>query len=114
MKFTKNNRSSINRKNRRERIKNAKIKGDHKDSEWQDMKDFFEQTCCKCFGDSGIKFVEKDHIIPLYQGGSNHIRNLQPLCAKCNAGKGNSREDLRIHLAKYLGKKLPENYKNPY
>lgn len=112
--FNKDDGKKRNRRLRRERLKRARSKGTHSDEEWNDMKEFFDHTCVNCFGESGIDYVEKDHIIPLYQGGSDHIRNLQPLCAKCNSGKGNSREDLRGYLAKHLGKKLPDNYKNPY
>ena len=30
---------------------------------------------------------EVDHIIPLYQGGNNHIKNLQALCRNCHGKK---------------------------
>lgn len=99
---------------RRKREKLAKSKGDHSIEEWERMKSFFDNTCANCFGEKGLKFVEKDHIIPLYQGGSNSIKNIQPLCAKCNCGKGSDTSDLRPRLAKYLGKELPENYKGAY
>ena len=32
-------------------------------------------------------WCEVDHIIPLWKGGTNHARNLQPLCAECHARK---------------------------
>lgn len=113
MEFSRSDKNK-NRRLRRERFKKAKMRGDHSYDEWKEMMDFFEYTCVNCFGESGLKYVEKDHIIPLYQGGSNHIRNIQPMCAKCNAGKGDSSKDLRPVLSKRLGKKLPDNYKNPF
>lgn len=103
-----------NRQKRAIRLKAAKEKGNHTNSEWNEMLEFFEYTCCSCFGEKGYSFVEKDHIIPLYQSGSNHIRNLQPLCSGCNASKGADTTDLRPKLAYRLGKVLPELYTNPF
>jgi len=96
------------------RLKAAKEKGDHTKDEWIQMLEFFNYTCCACLGDRGYLNVEKDHIIPLYQFGSNHIRNLQPLCAGCNSSKGSDSSDWRPQLADHLGKELPELYTNPF
>ena len=38
--------------------------------------------------DRRYKFVwTKDHILPLNQGGTDEIENIQPLCYQCNFGK---------------------------
>ena len=78
------------------------------------MKEFFNSTCVICFGESGLINVEKDHIIPLYKGGSNSIQNIQPLCALCNSRKGYNTTDYRPYLAYHLNKILPNDYKNPF
>lgn len=47
------------------------------------------------YGDHGDRSSEHgweiDHIVPLSQGGSDHITNLQPLHWENNAAKGDSR-----------------------
>lgn len=47
----------------------------------------FGGRCVRC-GLSGYH-LDRDHIIPRYKGGSDSIRNIQPLCAWCNASKDN-------------------------
>lgn len=75
-----------NARNRRLRMIAAREKGHHTKAEWEEMKAFFDDRCVRC----GIPscWIEKDHIIPIYQGGSDSIKNLQPLCHTCNRQKG--------------------------
>lgn len=106
----KNRHSKI----RYNRIQYSRSMGTHSKDEWAQMKDFFLNKCCRCQGNSGITSVAKDHVISVYSGGSDSIRNLQPLCYKCNSSKGRKTEDYRPMMAHLIGKDLPELYKNPY
>jgi 5-methylcytosine-specific restriction endonuclease McrA len=49
--------------------------------------------CAHCGRSLTIKNMHVDHILPRLHGGSDEIPNLQPLCEKCNLGKGAFRED---------------------
>ena len=87
---------------RRERENEAA--GSHTKEEWDEMVAVY--GCCLI---CGSKNIVKDHIIPLYQGGSNCITNLQPLCRSCNSRKGPDRTDHRVGLAKTLAKWLADD-----
>lgn len=76
---------------RSERLAAARKKGTHKPEEWQALMEFCGFNCVRC----GAHGVVKDHIQPIYQGGSDSIENLQPLCRGCNASKGADTSDLR-------------------
>jgi 5-methylcytosine-specific restriction endonuclease McrA len=43
--------------------------------------------CQSCGQTSRRRSLQIDHIIPLAQGGTNDISNLQTLCQACNAHK---------------------------
>ena len=75
-----------NKSIRKARMIEAIKKGTHTSEQWELLKREFNYRCVKC-GREGYH-LDKDHIIPIYQGGSNGIENIQPLCAWCNAGKG--------------------------
>jgi hypothetical protein len=64
----------------------ARKLGTHTREEWDSLCREFEYRCVKC-GREGYH-LDRDHIVPVYQGGSDGIDNIQPLCAWCNAGKG--------------------------
>nr|WP_313010760.1 DUF1376 domain-containing protein [Brucella intermedia] len=77
---------------RRLRMQAAKLKANHTDLEWAALFAACGSRCVKC---GATEQIERDHIVPVYQGGSDGIYNLQPLCRSCNAGKGPENSDLR-------------------
>lgn len=43
--------------------------------------------CINC-GDENVVELTEDHIIPVSEGGSSELDNIQLLCRKCNVAKG--------------------------
>ena len=58
--------------------------GSHTLKEWMELK---KKHCFKCVHCKGFKPLTKDHIIPLSEGGSDYMENIQPLCRNCNSKK---------------------------
>jgi 5-methylcytosine-specific restriction endonuclease McrA len=81
-----------NRALRAQRLRAARLKGTHTANQWALLKTACGDRCVRC-GAAGL--VERDHIKPLYQGGSDGIENIQPLCPRCNASKGPESVDHR-------------------
>lgn len=76
---------------RSQRLAAARAIATHTKAEWLALVDACGNACVRC----GAAGVVKDHIIPIYQGGSDGIDNLQPLCKSCNSSKGPENKDFR-------------------
>jgi len=93
---------------RQARMKAAKAKGDHTQAEWKGMVRFFDNHCVRC---GKQDFVQPDHIVPISEGGSNGMENLQPLCARCNTRKGFwDIVDYRPDFCKKMGLTMPKEW----
>lgn len=77
---------------RSQRLAEARKKGTHTAMAWELMKEFHGHQCVRC--GAGGQMV-KDHITPIYQGGSDGIENIQPMCKHCNSSKGPEAIDYR-------------------
>jgi 5-methylcytosine-specific restriction endonuclease McrA len=91
------------------RMAAARAKGRHTDVEWFFLRRFCGNKCVRCGAKRDDGYVERDHITPIYQGGSDAIENIQPSCARCNASKGPEAVDHRpAGWREYLDRKLAE------
>ena len=75
---------ALNREKRKKRIIEARKKGSHTKEEWEILKEEFNGICVRC-GEKSLPV--KDHILPIYMGGSDSIKNIQPICWRCNVSK---------------------------
>lgn len=82
-----------NSQRRSRRLANARLIARHSEAEWEALRDFCA-GCVRCGIDGHLV---KDHITPIYQGGSDGIDNVQPLCPSCNSSKGPETTDHRPH-----------------
>jgi 5-methylcytosine-specific restriction endonuclease McrA len=58
--------------------------GNHTAAEWKALCERYDNRCLCCCGK--LKLT-RDHIVPVSQGGSDSIQNIQPLCKNCNSRK---------------------------
>lgn len=101
------NLSKENQLKRSERLSLARKKGTHSKDDWQEMLLFFNNECVIC---GAKEKIVKDHIIPIYQEGSDAITNLQPLCQSCNSSKGADNTDHRIAFCERNACEMPAKY----
>lgn len=70
---------------RSKRMRAARAKGRHTAAQWEVLKNKFGNRCAICR--KPCRQV-KDHIVAVAMGGSDSIKNIQPLCQSCNSKKG--------------------------
>lgn len=78
---------------RRVRIKKSRSIGTHTKEQWWALLKFCGLKCLKCGSEQ--RKITKDHIVPVYQGGSDLIDNIQPICSTCNQKKSAENIDYR-------------------
>lgn len=71
---------------RAERMAAARALGDHSTEQWFALREEFDNRCVRCC--APYRIITRDHIVPIFMGGSNGIENIQPMCTSCNSGKG--------------------------
>ena len=92
-KFTSKNNSGKNHYNWKGGITplNLSIRSSIKMKKWRES--VFKRdnyTCVECGGKPPQVVLHCDHIIPVSQGGTDELSNLQTLCEQCNLSKSNS------------------------
>tara|TARA_B100000678_G_scaffold13657_1_gene10728 strand:+ start:7963 stop:8574 length:612 start_codon:yes stop_codon:yes gene_type:complete len=72
----------------RRRAKKLEAEGSHTKEELAALLDRQACRCAYCRADLRKVSKHADHIVPLSEGGSDAIENIQYLCAPCNLSKG--------------------------
>ena len=74
----------LSRRRRALKRETRSLHGRHTEQEWQELLALHGSRCVLC---GSTDRITRDHIIPLSQGGTDLIGNIQPLCFSCNARK---------------------------
>lgn len=90
--WKKNNPTVVAMHTNRRRVRKANAGGSHTEQEWVALKLKCKYRCLCC---KKKKPLTRDHIVPLSQGGTDDIKNIQPLCGRCNSLKGTNSTDFR-------------------
>jgi 5-methylcytosine-specific restriction endonuclease McrA len=77
------------------RARKLDAEGSHTYQEWQELKALYDFKCLCCGRQEPEIKLTRDHVIPLVQGGTDSIDNIQPLCARCNSQKNFKHIDYR-------------------
>lgn len=101
------------------RLADARKLGTHTKEEWLALCDVFGNACVKC-GRHASELIGnalcKDHVTPIFTGGSDAITNIQPMCKHCNSGKQADKSDYRAKIPDWheqLKSRLRNAYETP-
>ena len=77
------------------RARKLEAEGSHSDEQWQKLKASYDFKCLCCGRAEPEIILTRDHVIPLTEGGSDSIDDIQPLCTHCNSKKNSRHIDYR-------------------
>jgi hypothetical protein len=92
--WKKANKNAVNSYTHKRRAKLAES-GNYTPAEWEALKVSLDNRCLMCKRQEPEIKLTVDHIVPIVEGGSNEISNIQPLCKSCNSKKHRKTLDLR-------------------
>ena len=81
---------------RRTRISQAG--GKFRKRQWEELKASYGYRCLACGKSEPDIQLCADHVIPVAEGGSSDITNIQPLCKPCNSRKRTKVIDYRLQV----------------
>lgn len=83
--------------NKKRILAQKKVTGSHSWQQWQELKAKYKNRCVRCgmsedqlkkkWCGTNFSRLTEDHIVPTSKGGTDYIKNIQPLCISCNARK---------------------------
>lgn len=100
--WSRRNPDKVAAKNHARRSRILQAGGRFTPQEWAALKAFYGYQCLCCGRREPDIKLTADHVVPLSQGGSNHIGNIQPLCFSCNDRKNTQSTDYRAELAPFI------------
>lgn len=98
--WVQNNPEKVKAKDHRRRARELNAEGSFTDQEWIDLCNYHGNKCIVPGCENAR--LEADHIVPLSEGGTNYIWNIQPLCRSHNASKGAKTIDYRQTNTSYI------------
>lgn len=96
-KWRKENRERYLLNKHRRRAAERSANGSYTVEQWRELLALCGDKCLSC---GKTERITVDHIVPVSQGGSNQIDNVQPLCFWCNSGKRDKTIDYRSQEVK--------------
>jgi len=83
-------------KTARYRARKAQLECSLTVEQWDTIKKIFRNRCAYC--GKRTKRLEKEHVIPVVNGGSLTLHNIIPACRKCNATKADNLPNIPVKL----------------